>query len=46
MLYTICLTDILETADLLGFITAQCFEKWVCFHLQVEMSGILVWWAN
>jgi len=31
------LTDILETADLLRFITAHCFEKWVCFHLQVEM---------
>jgi len=30
------LTDILETADR-RFITAHCFEKWVCFHLQVEV---------
>jgi len=40
------LTDILETADLLGFITAHCFEKLVCFHFPVVMRGILIWWAN
>jgi hypothetical protein len=31
------LADILETDDLLGFITAHCFEKWAWFHLRVEM---------